>query len=45
MTNQENERQDVLQLYENLDESDRIIFRSILDLAIVLLKNVTGSRK
>lgn len=34
------EQQNVTQLYKSLSASDRIVFKSILDLAIILLKNM-----
>lgn len=40
MTVIKNERQEVMQAYKSLNESDRIIFKSVLDMTIVLLKNM-----
>lgn len=40
MTVVKNERQEVAQKYKSLNESDRIIFKSVLDMTIVLLKNM-----
>ncbi|MCM1007080.1 MAG: hypothetical protein NC485_03975 [Ruminococcus flavefaciens] len=33
-----NERQNVTEKYRSLSASDRIVFKSILDLAVILLK-------
>ncbi len=35
-----NECQELRQAYKKLNESDRIIFKSILDMTIILLKNM-----
>lgn len=40
MTANNNERQELIQAYKKLNESDRIIFKSVLDMTIVLLKNM-----
>ena len=40
MTENNNERQEIIQAYKKLNESDRIIFKSILDMTIILLKNM-----
>lgn len=40
MTANNNERQEIIQAYKKLNESDRIIFKSILDMTIILLKNM-----
>lgn len=37
--NNNNEYQNVAEKYRNLSTGDRIVFRTILDLALVLLKN------
>lgn len=34
------EQQNVTQLYKSLSASDRIIFKSILEMTIILLKNM-----
>ena len=34
------ERQTATQLYQNLSANDRILFRSILEMTMVLLKNI-----
>lgn len=39
MTDNKNERQEFDQKYKSLDASSRVIFRSILDLVVVLLRN------
>ncbi len=38
MNNNQTERQNVAEKYKNLSASDRIVFKSILDLAVILLK-------
>ena len=45
MTEIKNERQEVVQKYKSLNESDRIIFNSVLDMTIVLLKNMQSVNK
>lgn len=45
MTEIKNERQEVVQKYKSLNESDRIIFKSVLDMTIVLLKNMQSVNK
>lgn len=40
MTEIKNDRQEVMQAYRSLNANDRIIFKSILDMTIVLLKNM-----
>lgn len=45
MTGTKNERQEVTKAYKSLSESDRIIFKSVLDMAIVLLKNMQSVDK
>lgn len=40
MTEIKNERLEVMQAYRSLNANDRIIFKSILDMTIVLLKNM-----
>ncbi len=39
MNNNNNEYQNVAERYKNLSASDRIVFKSILELAVILLKN------
>lgn len=39
MADNKNERQEFDMMYKNLDASSRVIFKSILELVIVLLKN------
>lgn len=39
MTNTKNERQEAEQRYKELDAGNRVIFKSILDLIVVLLKS------
>lgn len=39
MTNNINEYQNVSEKYKNLNASNRIVFRTLLDLALILLKN------
>lgn len=43
MTKAQNERQEVMQAYKSLNASDRIIFKSILDMTIVLLRNMQST--
>lgn len=44
MNNNNNEYQNVAEKYKNLSASDRIVFKSILDLALILLKNVQNQK-
>lgn len=44
MTNNQTERQNVAEKYKNLSASDRIVFKSILDLAVVLLKSMQDQK-
>lgn len=37
--NNNNEYQNVTEKYKNLNAGDRIVFRTLLDLALILLKN------
>lgn len=39
------ERQNVAQMYKDLSEGDRIIFKSILEMAIILLKNIQEAER
>lgn len=39
------ERQNVAHMYKSLSVSDRIVFKSILDLAIILLKNMQETER
>lgn len=39
------ERQNVTQMYRDLSEGDRIIFKSILEMAIILLKNMQAAER
>ena len=39
------ERQNVTQLYKSLSASDRIIFKSILEMTIILLKNMQATER
>lgn len=39
MNNNNNEYQNIAEKYRNLNSSDRIVFQTILDLALILLKN------
>lgn len=40
MTDNKNERQNVMQMYENLSDDKRILFKTIIDLTIVLLNGM-----
>lgn len=44
MNNNNHEYQNVAEKYKNLSASDRIVFKSILDLALILLKNVQNQK-
>lgn len=39
------EQQNVTQLYKSLSASERIIFKSILDMTIILLKNMQATER
>lgn len=44
MTVSKQEYQQVSKAYQNLSSNDQIIFKSILDMAVILLKNMQQAR-
>lgn len=44
MNSNQNERKNVTEKYRSLSISDRIVFKSILDLAVILLKGTQDQK-